>query len=571
LEVQGIQVNYCKSPVCKNYGIPASTEKQKRGSKIKDKYKIIASGRNTPALHCLECNEHPPIKSNQGVVSELERMLSAITPKEPTCPHSDCSNHTKGISLGKEHYSSFGKTSSGSPRFKCKSCNKIFTVKKSTSGQRTPHKNRLIFSLLMNKTPFNRICEVADINPKTLYDKINFLHRQCLSFVADREKKLLKGMKINRLYVSVDRQEYIVNWTKRADKRNIALSAVGSADNVSSYVFGMCLNYIPSLDANAVERDAVKVGDYDSSFPFRKYAQLWLQGDYDASVKRSTKLKSVDSLNDDIAEMYDEAISRVDIESSEKLSSVNMLPNKGVQVHAEYTLYGHFYFLSKLFSGAEKVRFFLDQDSGMRAACLAGFQARITARSCDAFYVRINKDFTVDEKRCALETSRKSFKKEQVSNPDLTENEVKLKVIKERMDNMKEIGRWKDKWLLHPFPNMSEPEKAVCYLTDCGDYDEDHKAWLYNKASTQGIDRFFMQIRRRISLLERPISSSSTGGRKWYGYSAYNPESIVKMLDIFRVFYNYCLVGKDKKTPAMRIGLAKGKIDLEDIVYFGNW
>ncbi|WP_281401101.1 hypothetical protein [sulfur-oxidizing endosymbiont of Gigantopelta aegis] len=43
---------------------------------------------------------------------------------------------------------------------------------------------------------------------------------------------------------------------------------------------------------------------------------------------------------------------------------------------------------------------------------------------------------------------------------------------------MQEIGNWKDKWLLHPFPNMSEPEKAICYLTDYGDYDEDHQAWL---------------------------------------------------------------------------------------------
>ena len=53
-----------------------------------------------------------------------------------------------------------------------------------------------------------------------------------------------------------------------------------------------------------------------------------------------------------------------------------------------------------------------------------------------------------------------------------------------------------------------------------------------------------------------------------YGYSAYNPETIVKMLGIFRVFYNYCLTGKDGKTPSMRLGLAKGKVSLEDIIYF---
>jgi hypothetical protein len=141
-------------------------------------------------------------------------------------------------------------------------------------------------------------------------------------------------------------------------------------------------------------------------------------------------------------------------------------------------------------------------------------------------------------------------------------------LIKKRIDSMPEIGKWKDKWLLHPFPNMSEPEKAVCYLTNYDDYDEEHQAWLYNKASMHGIDYFFMLVRRRLSLLERPISTSSGAWRRWFGYSAYNPDIIVKLLDIFRVYYNYCLTGQDKKTPAMRLGLAKGVVVPEDIIYF---
>ena len=64
--------------------------------------------------------------------------------------------------------------------------------------------------------------------------------------------------------------------------------------------------------------------------------------------------------------------------------------------------------------------------------------------------------------------------------------------------------------------------------------------------------------------------SSSSAGRTWYGYSAYNPAMIVKMLGIFRVFYNFCLSGQDGKTPAMRLGLAKGKVALEDIIYFSS-
>jgi hypothetical protein len=62
------------------------------------------------------------------------------------------------------------------------------------------------------------------------------------------------------------------------------------------------------------------------------------------------------------------------------------------------------------------------------------------------------------------------------------------------------------------------------------------------------------------------VAARCTGATN--GYGAYNPASIVKMLGIFRVFYNYCAVGKDGKTPAMRLGLAKGVVDLEDIIYF---
>jgi len=100
-------------------------------------------------------------------------------------------------------------------------------------------------------------------------------------------------------------------------------------------------------------------------------------------------------------------------------------------------------------------------------------------------------NLTVDEKRRVLRNSRESFSKAQKEHPELTKNEIKLLLIKKRIDSMPEIGKWKDKWLLHPFPNMSEPEKAVCYLTDYDDYDEEHQAWLYNKASMHGIDYFF--------------------------------------------------------------------------------
>lgn len=105
-------------------------------------------------------------------------------------------------------------------------------------------------------------------------------------------------------------------------------------------------------------------------------------------------------------------------------------------------------------------------------------------------------------------------------------------------------------------------------LTDLHDraYDDDHLARLYSKGTLHGIDRFFMQVRRRLSLLERPIASASSEGRKWYGYSPYNPIIVGKLLDIFRVFYNFTEIGDDKRTPAMRLRLVDGPVTLSQIL-----
>jgi len=537
---------------------------------MRDTYIMQTSGDRIPSIECRLCGERPTIKSNAAIAEERSRFLSdlAVAP-EPSCPVESCQNNAVPIG-SKGDYQSFGVTKSGSRRYRCNACGKTFSVGKSTTGHKQPHKNRLIFSLLMNKSPFRRICEVADIDPKTLYGKISFIYAQCLAFAADREKRLLNGMAIPRLYLGVDRQDYIVNWTQNADRRNVMLHAVGSADNNTGYVFGMHLNYDATLDSSEIEKDAVAIGDYQAKPPFRRYARCWLKEDYMAAIRNaaSRKKKSKHDLQSEIEASYVETVQRDDVEVSETQDNAKRLPSKGMQIHAVYSLYGHFFYLKQLFGGVEKLRFFLDQDSGMRAACLSAFQPEIAVRRADAFFVRIAKEMTVVEKRAAIALSRSAFEHARQANAGLSDAELETQLIKERIEHMSVHGKWQDKWMSHPFPNMSEPEKAVCYLTDYQDYDEDHLARLYNKASLHGIDCFFMQVRRRLSILERPVGSASNTGRTWYGYSAYNPETIVKMLGIFRVFYNYCNAGQDKKTPAMRLGLAKGKVALEDIIYF---
>lgn len=100
--------------------------------------------------------------------------------------------------------------------------------------------------------------------------------------------------------------------TSEATRRNSSLWAVGSADNVTGYVFGVHLNHDPFLDPVDIERDALECGDYRVTQPFRKHARLWVKEEYLESVKRSQRIISgtVVSLADDINTRYTQALQR---------------------------------------------------------------------------------------------------------------------------------------------------------------------------------------------------------------------------------------------------------------------
>src|SRR3546814_3840383 len=64
----------------------------------------------------------------------------------------------------------------------------MFTTKKPTVGQKKPHENKLVFKLVVNKNSIRSIARVAELAPQAVYDKIDFIHRKCLAFAADRER-----------------------------------------------------------------------------------------------------------------------------------------------------------------------------------------------------------------------------------------------------------------------------------------------------------------------------------------------------------------------------------------------
>lgn len=413
---------------------------------------------------------------------------------------------------------------------------------------------------------------MLNISWEVLYNRIDFIHAQCLHFAANRENKLA-DMDIEKLYISIDKQDHVVNWTERKDKRNVVLAAITSVDNTTGYVLGVHPNFDASLDKNKIEEEYSKSNDAVLPAPLRKTAHLWTSTDYKACSKK--KISSVIETNDiysEISARYQNSSFRDDIEAFDHKNSDEKLPNYGMQIHAEYTMIAHFYYLKAMMGRVRKWRFFMDQESGIRAAVLAAFRQEVKNKAAEAFYVRISKALTIDEKRQLTASSKLEFAKLKSQYPDMSEAIVKLELLKRAIRDVRDLGQWKDRWVNHPLPNMSEPEKAMCWLTEHDEFDEDHVAWLYSKASIHGVDSFFEKVRRRISLFERAMRSSGNAGRSWNGYSAYNPAMVGKLLDIFRVVHNYVDVRKAKgmspTTPAMRFGLAKAPITFKEILYY---
>lgn len=580
----GIQVNCCKNPKCGNFGVPPKAGAPARGGVRVPRtapyepgdYRVVATGKDLPALHCQLCGDTFPMQSNLAIAEELLRISAYLEPIVPRCPNETCA--LASVPPAPEHFTRFGTNAHGTPRYKCVGCRKAFAFGgRSTRRQRRTHQNRDIFVHLMNAMPLRRIIKVLEMSPSQLYDRIDFLHDQCSLFAGARERTLLEREDLGTRYVSVDRQKLVVNWHSKKVRKNTLLASIATADQATGYVFGVNVNFDPALDAEEVEKDMLRFGDQSLPRAFRRYARVWLPADWDAAAAAAAPAAAArKQLDDRIEDAYAAALGRGDIEDGEGPARSSRAPVKGMLLHEQVVMYAHIRLVTALLGRAQKIRFFTDQESGIRAAILTAVPARVTRRTADAFYVKVLKEMSVDKKRSLVGATKRRLADIAAAHGVPLEA-AELLAAQEELAKMVPIGKWGDRWFKHPISDMREPEKSVCWLTDIDPVETDpvkrkhqvsHQALLHLKATVTAVDRFFMQVRRGLTLAERAVASSNTDRRLWFGKSAYNPEVLVKVLGVFRTYFNYCEVGKDGKTPAMRLGLARGPVAPEDIIYF---
>lgn len=546
-------------------------------------YKTSGTGKSEAALVCKKCLKRKEIypktqvsymlKSNQAAYEEFKRLSSYLDADEIKCRNAECSSNMGGTAKLKKR----GLAASGNQRYQCLVCNKGFTDSDGSRRHLRPEINLRFFDLLVAKVPLRKIAKLLNISTRTIYTKIDFLHKQCLAFVGERENKLSNGkLKLDRLYLATDRQIQTTNWSQKEDKRNTELYGIGTACLKTGYVFGFNFNFDNSISQKEAEEVAVSNTDLVKPKHHRTTARIWLEQDFEeaAKKKKSKDLPKSELIDRAEQKSKEEAVYNQSL-SSEDFDKTTKLPSNGVLIHNEYTMLGHFLLLKRLFKHVGKTRFYMDQDTGMKNAYLSIFKDNILHDTSHGFLVRSEKNTTVNEKQTALGETNKLIKEMTgIARHKLSSKEfrdVVNELILDKMDKLITVANSNDKWLEYPIATNPEPSKIVAAITDISSYDLTHQANLYRKASLHAIDRFFMISRRDVSLLERGFSSSTNKARVWNGYNAYDPAMLAKVGDIYRVYFNYVNTNQKRKTPAMRLGLAKGPVTSTKIIYFGKY
>ena len=586
-QTKAIQVNHCRNPGCENYGALPRTMPGKTGpSQGRDPhYRLHSTNRGlVPALLCKSCNEHPPIKSNEGIVEEVGRLIDQDglwTVEEQTgCKTPDCENFERSVAHHPREYAKRGRSPSGGQYYLCKRCQHI--VLASTALRLRPRTQRRavdVFSRIANKSPIRCAVRGARLKSTSTYYRIlDFIHARCRVFSGTMDRAMIEG-KVRlpeAMVIEADAQSYMLNWTSRMDRRNAEIFGYCSVDSHSRYILGFHQNYDPGVDEFTINRGAAQIGDMSAKEPYRKYARYWLAGD-DLRAGRSKNFQTRGlrtELAGQIETLYAAAASREDVEDIEleHMDGSYKTPylKDGLLIHMPYMTYAHWFLLRRLLVGAgvEHFQFHFDIDSTSRAAFLCSFIEEIKERRAHAFYIKYDKNFTVDKRRSAVAKARAKRARERALLPPEERHDVDLILMKRALAAAGQpYGQWDDRWFEHPHPSMNEPHKAMCWLTPDDSLDEDTVAGMYLLGRIARVDNVFQLTRRLFNAFEKPIGTPSGQNAVWHGYQPYNPAMVQKYLTIFRTVNNFIHIGTDGKTPAMRLGLAKKPLRYEDILW----
>ena len=224
------------------------------------------------------------MQSNLAIAEELLRISAYLEPRLPWCTNEDCTASTgTAQSLRRDSES----TAMARPGTNARTAARpSLSAANRPKRQRETHVNRDVFRHLVNTVPIRRIIKLLGISTSVLYDRIDFIYEQCRLF-AGNVSALIDKTDLGRRRISIDRQKLMVNWSsKNSDAirrffQSRALTKIPATSTVR------ILNFDESMDDAEVSEDMVRFGDHQLAEPFRRYARVWLERDYERAAKRA--------------------------------------------------------------------------------------------------------------------------------------------------------------------------------------------------------------------------------------------------------------------------------------------
>ena len=512
---------------------------------------------------CPACGTAHVLKSNLAIAEEYSRLCDLYRrTKRETCPSASCGNHRLPIGLMPSAYRLFGKTAKGDARYQCKACHKTFSLGLPTRRHKKTDKTGAIMRGLMNKMAMSRLCETAQVTFPHVHSKVDFLFNQCLAFAGEREARLHQCFEDKEPYFSTDAQTILVNWPVKNRRGTIPLLHMATVHRSTQFVVASTVDYDPDVDPGELEEAMNAVGDFAKPRSMRRFARLWPASEYQASIMKG--LPSV--------------FTKEDLAAGGKFN----LPGRGSRVRGDIFHYGHMMLVKKLVGRSYRVaNFCVDAESGLANAIAALSVDEVKRGRVNIAEISFSKGLTNDERtRLAIE-GRKRYHEElrlyaaeiaQVKSeyPGIEdEDALAVHILRLTYGNGSSSARGKmlaTAGMAWPFHSKPEPNKTIRLKTDIGLMDWDGLGRFMTRATIHPADSYFNLARRRIAGFERGLPTASNTHRIWHAYSFYNPEMVPKLATILRFYHNYMLPrGKEKATPAMKLGVAKGVVYERDL------
>ncbi len=116
-----------------------------------------------------------------------------------------------------------------------------------------------------------------------------------------------------------------------------------------------------------------------------------------------------------------------------------------------------------------------------------------------------------------------------------------------------------------PYHTKSEPGRRIRILTDRGQIPLDRQARLMRLATLRSVDTYFHKVRSNIRATARAAKTPGGDNRSWDRHYLYNPATLCKIIEIYRFKHNWMGARATVETPAMKLGIAAGKVYERDL------